>query len=245
MLGINPVARFSEDLRVIYQLLRPRPSSESLQERLEDFYRGQAGLYDNFRERLLPARRELVERVIPEGFSGVWIDVGGGTGRTIEYVHRRISGNARVIVLDLCPSLLEQARTRIQREKWQFAEVMAGDVNDISHLFGQADVVTFSYSLTMIPDWHSALVNAGKMLKPNGVLGIVDFTCDDQQSPALKRMRGALWKKWFSHDGVYLSEFHLAAAKRHFRTEYAEVRSTPIPYVPLMRVPYYLFCGRF
>ena len=40
---------------------------------------------------------------------------------------------------------------------------------------GAADVVTFSYSLTMIPDWFAALENAAAMLKPGGTIGVVDF----------------------------------------------------------------------
>src|ERR671911_700620 len=40
---------------------------------------------------------------------------------------------------------------------------------------GPVDVVTFSYSLTMIPDWFAAIENALAMLKPGGTLGVVDF----------------------------------------------------------------------
>jgi S-adenosylmethionine-diacylgycerolhomoserine-N-methlytransferase len=244
MLGISSITRFSEDVRIIAQLARPRSREGTLQERLESFYQGQADAYDNFRERLLPARKELVERLVPHGFSGVWVDVGGGTGRTIEYVQQRIDAQSRVIVLDLCPALLEKAKERIEKENWRFAEAVCGDINDVPHLFGQADLVTFSYSLTMIPDWRQALINVEKILKPEGRLGIVDFTCDSQDSPPLSRLRGAFWKKWFEHDGVYLSESHLVEAERRFHKEYAEIRTTPLPYIPGARVPYYLFFGR-
>ena len=37
------------------------------------------------------------------------------------------------------------------------------------------DVVTFSYSLTMIPDWFAAIENALRMLRPGGQIGVVDF----------------------------------------------------------------------
>jgi S-adenosylmethionine-diacylgycerolhomoserine-N-methlytransferase len=33
---------------------------------------------------------------------------------------------------------------------------------------GTVDVVTFSYALTMIPDWKAAIRNAHRMLKPVG-----------------------------------------------------------------------------
>ena len=37
------------------------------------------------------------------------------------------------------------------------------------------DVVTFSYSLTMIPNWFQALERAYAALKPGGMIGVVDF----------------------------------------------------------------------
>ena len=37
------------------------------------------------------------------------------------------------------------------------------------------DVVTFSYSLTMIPDWFLAVDHAWRLLRPGGTIGVVDF----------------------------------------------------------------------
>ena len=48
---------------------------------------------------------------------------------------------------------------------------------------GPADVVTFSYSLTMIPDWVRALEQAWALLKPGGTIGIVDFYVASQTAP--------------------------------------------------------------
>ena len=39
-------------------------------------------------------------------------------------------------------------------------------------LAGTVDVVTFSYALTMIPDWRAAIRNAFRMLKPGGRIGV-------------------------------------------------------------------------
>ena len=38
-----------------------------------------------------------------------------------------------------------------------------------------ADVVTFSYSLTMIPNWYLALENARKLLAAGRMIAVVDF----------------------------------------------------------------------
>ena len=37
--------------------------------------------------------------------------------------------------------------------------------------FGRVDVLTFSYSLTMIPNWFSAMDHAAQLLAPDGRLG--------------------------------------------------------------------------
>lgn len=40
---------------------------------------------------------------------------------------------------------------------------------------GSVDIVTFSYSLSMIPDKSAALRQAASLLKPQGVLALADF----------------------------------------------------------------------
>ena len=48
-------------------------------------------------------------------------------------------------------------------------------------LAGTVDVVTFSYALTMIPDWRAAIRNAFRMLKPGGHIAVCDFTVTKDQ----------------------------------------------------------------
>ncbi len=69
-------------------------------------------------------------------------------------------------VLDLCDPLLEVARRRVRTNGWtEKVRPVLGDACDESLLGapdglpapGSVDVVTFSYSLTMIPDWRAAL----------------------------------------------------------------------------------------
>ena len=52
---------------------------------------------------------------------------------------------------------------------------MRADATEFRPSEGQADVVTLSYALTMIPDWFAAIENACAMLKPGGVIGVADF----------------------------------------------------------------------
>jgi hypothetical protein len=45
-------------------------------------------------------------------------------------------------------------------------------------------------------------------------------------------------------DNVFPSGDHLPFLQRHFETVRLEERVTQLPYVPLLRTPYYLFIGR-
>ena len=72
---------------------------------------------------------------------------------------------------DLCPALVETAKKRVISRGWEsFVDVIIGDACDFDCVglppAGTVDVVTFSYALSMIPDWKGAIRNAFRMLKP-------------------------------------------------------------------------------
>jgi len=231
------------DVPVLWELLKPRVLRSSHRDALEDFYGDQAGSYDDFRERLLPGRKELLDAVIPEGFSGLWIDIGGGTGRTVEYVARRLGPSARVIILDLCRSLLDCARARIDQHAWSNVEPLHADVTTCSEFTAAADVVTFSFSLSMIPDWSLALDAAKRMLRPGGVVGVVDFTCKEDRRSLSGIVYDVFWKNWFRYDGVRLNARHRFELQERFHTESLAILEARIPYMLGLKAPYYRFIG--
>ncbi len=112
---------------------------------------------------------------------------------------------------------------------------------------GGADVVTFSYSLTMIPDWFAAIDNALRMLKPGGVIGVVDFYVARKHPAEGLHKQGwstrSFWPVWFAGDNVFPSPDHIPYLKRHFETEWLQEKRSKVPYMPLMRTPYYQFIG--
>ena len=111
-----------------------------------------------------------------------------------------------------------------------------------------ADVVTFSYSLTMIPDWFAAIDNALAMLRPGGTIGVTDFFVA-RKFPAEGRARHrwftrTFWPAWFGSDNVFLSPDHVPYLQRRFETVRLEEHRAKVPYMPLIRVPYYTFVGK-
>lgn len=233
------------EARVLLQLARGSARGDSHAGRLQAFYAPQASYYDVFRERLLYGRADLMRRLAPPA-GAVVVELGGGTGRNLEFLGARVQTLRRIEIVDLCPALLAQARARCAR--WPGVAV-AIEADVTSYRPGLAvDCVYFSYALTMIPNWRAAVDNAIDMLRPGGVLGVVDFYLPPMEQVArgrrLRRLEHAFWRRWFAHDGVMLdAERQLYVAGRTDDV-WLEERSAAVPYIPGLRVPYYLYIGR-
>jgi S-adenosylmethionine-diacylgycerolhomoserine-N-methlytransferase len=225
----------TSDVRILLQLMRGMPRSADPAARLEAFYAPQAASYDSFRERLLHGRRELVESLrLRQGAS--LIELGAGTGSNLDILAERVAGLHSVELVDLCPSLLAQARLRAARHP--NVRVIAGDACDYRP-DAPVDCVVFSYSLTMIPEWARALDNAVDMLRTGGELAVVDFTLPGAGQPLARWF----WKNWFGHDGVRLDDGHVTALRRLLPSHQLTMHLARVPYLPALRVPYYTFVG--
>jgi S-adenosylmethionine-diacylgycerolhomoserine-N-methlytransferase len=222
------------DARILWQMLRGASRSGSHAQRLERFYGPQAEGYDAFRERLLHGRRELIER-LPVAAGARVIELGGGTGRNLEFFGARLATFASVEVVDLCPPLLAVARRRLQGCR----NVLLVEADAAEYVPANApDCVYFSYALTMIADWRRAIDNAIRMLAPGGTLAVVDFHLPDGA------LANRLWRAWFGHDGVWLSAEHLPYLRSRLDVMFCAQRHGAVPYLPGLRVPYYLLVGR-
>jgi S-adenosylmethionine-diacylgycerolhomoserine-N-methlytransferase len=239
----------TDDLRVLLALLRGQRRRGPQAARLEAFYGPQAARYDGFRERLLHGRQELIDRLQPPP-GGRVVELGAGTGRNLLFFDQgpggaRLAGLGRLTLVDLCPSLLAVARRRTA----DLANVQVVEADACRWQPEQpVDTVYFAYALTMIPDWQAAVDNALAMLKPGGQLGVVDFYVSAATPPpglvkhdAFTR---AFWPRWFGHDGVHPSPEPLQLLRERLPEHALSERRAPVPYLPGLRMPYYLFIGR-
>jgi S-adenosylmethionine-diacylgycerolhomoserine-N-methlytransferase len=252
---------FASDLKILYHLALKPVRGNNHAARMESFYSGQAAAYDDFRKRLLKGRQELWN-LIPPPRGGIWVDMGGGTGANLEYFSTPesqarspeppppsyLAGLEKIYVLDLSHSLLEIAKQRIAASGWTNVETVEADATTFQLPTGPVDVVTFSYSLTMIPDWFAAIENALAILKPGGTIGIVDFYVSRKYASESLTRHGwwtrTFWPSWFALDNVFPSSDHVPFLHRHFDVLHFEEHRAKVPYIPLARVPYYLFVGR-
>ena len=219
---------------------------ESHAERLEAFYGPQASGYDSFRRRLLHGRESLFG-ALPVTPAQTWVDIGAGTGASLDFMGARAQDFANIHLVDLSTSLLSVAEERVARRGLENVTLHEADATTFVPAGEGVDLVTFSYSLTMIPDWFAALENARRMLKPGGHIGIVDFYVARKHPVEPARRHGLFtrhfWPFWFANDNVFLSPDHLPWLNYHFDVVRREESYGNLPYIPFTQVPYYLFIG--
>lgn len=213
---------------------------------MESFYRAQADSYDLTRENFLHGRDLLIKecaRLAPQG--GVWIDVGGGTARNIVEMkkHRELSSFERIILVDISPSMCRVAEEAIAREGIRNAEVVCADAGTYVPP-SLATLVTFSYSLSMIPDYHRVIDNAVSWLAPHGRFGICDFFVPRRDESLEKATVGYagrwLWRAWFDLDRIDVGPERRAYLEHRLGALFDCDAKARISWAPMLKVPYFV-----
>lgn len=234
------------EIKALYHLALSPIRGATHEDRLESFYRGQADAYDQYRRHLLKGREEMYA-ALPLQAGDVLVEMGAGTGQNLEFLGERVGLARKIYLVDLSRSLLEVADRRIRDRQWRNVQTIHADATTFSPE-ESVDVVTFSYSLTMIPDWFAALEGARAMLRPGGSIGVVDFYVSRKYPEAGRARHGwwtrTFWPIWFGFDNVCLNPDHVPYLHRAYDIQHFEESRARIRYLPLVRVPYYSFIGR-
>ncbi|KYK56751.1 hypothetical protein DCS_03757 [Drechmeria coniospora] len=116
---------------------------------------------------------------------------------------------------------------------------------------GGADLVTLSYSLSMIPDYYAAIDSVASLLAPHGLVAAVDFYVQNgidysfrnYTGGALRRHVNALsrifWRAWFEFDRVGLEP----ARRDYLEYKFGTIASLNCRNRQLGYVPFYLWLG--
>ena len=212
----------------------------------------------------------------------IWVDVGGGTGWNIEQMGQYLPVQDffhAVYLVDLSTSLCEVAKARFERLGWKNVRVVCQDarkfrlsdyeagVDDEKAIFsiGQsaydehesgdkvlADVLTMSYSLSMIPEFHPVVDSMASLLGPNGIMGVVDFYVQSQVDFQSRNYTGGVidrhcmwisrvfWRTWFEMDRVSLEP----ARRDYLEYKFGTILSTNARnHFFGFRIPYYIWIG--
>ncbi|MEE2566079.1 metalloregulator ArsR/SmtB family transcription factor [Hyphobacterium marinum] len=107
-----------------------------------------------------------------EGPFELMIDVGVGTGRILEVFADRVK---RGVGVDINHAMLNLARLNLERAGMSHGSVRQADVTALPFEDGAADLVTVHQVLHYLDDPAAAITECARVLKPGGVLLIVDF----------------------------------------------------------------------
>ncbi|KAK4195829.1 hypothetical protein QBC40DRAFT_352239 [Triangularia verruculosa] len=214
----------------------------------------------------------------------IWVDIGGGTGWNIEAMGQFVNVPeffSTVYLVDLSPSLCAVAEKRFSRLGWTNVKIICQDArkfrledyeNGLSGPgtpgystpasyfdqkrpgHGGADLITMSYSLSMIirqPDYHSVIDSVTSLLSPDGLLGVVDFYVQSKIDFTYRNWTGGFvgrhvnylsrtfWRAWFDIDRVALEP----ARRDYLEYRFGTVLGANLRNTALGSIPYYIWLG--
>lgn len=145
---------------------------------MDRVYRHQRHVYDLTRKYYLLGRDRLIAELAPPA-EGRVLEIGCGTARNLIAAARTWPA-ADFYGIDISWQMLETARQEVLRAGLAHRITLAhadATAFDPAPLFGVPcfSRTFFSYSLSMIPAWTSALAQGVAWLSPEGELHIVDF----------------------------------------------------------------------
>lgn len=236
---------FLKNFRVLINILFSNVNSIFLHERLEKFYKNQAENYDITRKNFLHGREELIFSLKKLDLKDkILIDVGGGTGYNIELLGDKINDFKEIIICDLSDSLLEIANKKIVENNWKNVRTLKQNAENLNI---NADIIIFSYSLTMIPNWFLALESAYNCLSKNGIIAATDFYTSSKwpKEGYIKHsfFRRNIYPIFYTFDNVFLNKDHITWLSEKTNLIYKIESFGKIPLIPFYKCSYYVYVG--
>jgi S-adenosylmethionine-diacylgycerolhomoserine-N-methlytransferase len=138
------------------------------------YYGAQSHFYDATRWIFLYGRRRLIEKLNIHPDERV-VEIGCGTGANFAAIQTGLRNSGELIGVDCAAPMLRKAAERVRRNGWTNVRLIDVEYGRETITRGKADVVLFSYSLSMIEGWEMALACAHSELWPGGRVGVLDF----------------------------------------------------------------------
>lgn len=146
----------------------------SHRETMTNYYGLQSHFYDCTRWAFLYGRRRMVEQLHIRRGERV-VEIGCGTGANFRAIQDGLQNTGELIGIDCSSPMLQKAEQRAYNSGWTNVRLLDMEYGKENVTQGRADVVLFSYSLSMIEDWQFALACACSELRPEGRAGVLDF----------------------------------------------------------------------
>jgi len=156
-------------------LERLRMVREARAKEAAQYFRANAADWNRIRSLYVP--EASVEKHLLRIFEGKRIenllDVGTGTGRILEIFSANIK---RGLGIDLSHEMLSVARANLAEKRIANCQVRLGDMYSVPLDNASEDAVIFHQVLHFADDPAAAIAEAARVLKPTGVMAIVDFS---------------------------------------------------------------------
>ncbi len=180
---------------------------------MQRYYRWHARIYDATRWAFLFGRRRLL-RLLPEEPNLRLVEVGCGTGFNLRRLARQHS-NWQLVGIDVSQHMLERAFRALKAHSRRVFLIEKNYGKGHFRLKEPADVVLFSYSLTMFnPGFEGAIEQAYDDLRPGGRIAVVDF----HDTPF------GWFRNWMGLNHVRMEGHLLPVLKQHFDTSTCQIR---------------------
>jgi ubiquinone/menaquinone biosynthesis C-methylase UbiE len=123
-----------------------------------------------------PEVEAAIEQLVHAGKCEALLDAGTGTGRILELLARDVRHG---VGIDVSPEMLAIARDRLERAGAHHCQVRLADMYRLPYPVGNVeqgfDVAIFHQVLHYCDDPEAAVVEAARVLRPEGRILIVDF----------------------------------------------------------------------
>ncbi|KAI8342548.1 hypothetical protein BC941DRAFT_459195 [Chlamydoabsidia padenii] len=223
-------------------------------------------IYDQSRASLLRGRKtmlklcaaQLKNQIANDMNHGkpIWVDLGGGTGWNIEQMHLSfpVDQFEHIYLVDLTPSLCQVAQKRFNQRGWTNVTVLCQDASTFkasTSLEGRVQLVTMSYSLSMMDMYYPVVDRIQSLLSPEGIVGVCDFYVSGRSNPSTSSHHNRqcnwltryFWQMWFDLDHIQLGPGRRDYLEYKFGTLKSLNRRNHfiVPY--LIQIPYYVWLG--
>ncbi|MBX3042372.1 MAG: bifunctional demethylmenaquinone methyltransferase/2-methoxy-6-polyprenyl-1,4-benzoquinol methylase UbiE [Candidatus Kapabacteria bacterium] len=110
---------------------------------------------------------------------GKHLDVATGTGDIAELVVKKYGMKTEIIGVDFSESMIIKARFR-KNSKYVNLDFQTGDATDLKYPDNYFDSVSISFGIRNIPSLVKAIEEMGRVIKPGGLLAIMEFGTPSQ-----------------------------------------------------------------
>jgi ubiquinone/menaquinone biosynthesis C-methylase UbiE len=88
------------------------------------------------------------------------LDIGCGTGATLQALRDAIGSDGRVVGVDYSPRMIARARNRVRHHGWTSVKIRQADATRTTHGHAEFDAAVALASFSAMPDVRAAIDNA-------------------------------------------------------------------------------------